>query len=102
MSNTTESAALALSQIPVGEIVEVIAVVADRETKWRLMDLGMVPGTRVEVLRASPLGDPVAYRLRGTMIALRRQDAEVVQVRRLASASTASAEGEGNSHGATR
>lgn len=102
MSSKTESVALALSQIPVGEVVEVIAVVADRETKWRLMDLGMVPGTRVEVLRASPLGDPIAYRLRGTMVALRRQDAEVVQVRRFAEATGPSASGEGNHHGRTR
>jgi ferrous iron transport protein A len=71
----------------VGELAQVVALVGDRETRYRLMDLGMVPGTRVEVLRSSPLGDPVVYRLRGTMVALRRPDAEVVQVQCLEPAS---------------
>lgn len=46
----------------------------------RLMDLGFVPGTVVEVALRSPLGDPTAYRVRETLVALRREQASWVLV----------------------
>jgi len=44
----------------------------------RLMDLGIVPGTPIQAELRAAGGDPVAYRIRGAMIALRRQQAELV------------------------
>ena len=49
----------------------------------RLRDLGFLPGASVEALGNSPLGDPCAYQVRGTVIALRRRDAALVRVRPL-------------------
>ena len=46
----------------------------------RLMDLGIVPGTMIEVEMKSPIGDPTAYRIRGAAIALRKEQAEQVQI----------------------
>lgn len=46
----------------------------------RMMDLGIVPGTRVTVEMKSPLGDPVAYRVRGALVALRREQARLVLI----------------------
>lgn len=46
----------------------------------RLMDLGIVPGTLVEAELAGPAGGPVAYRVRGALIALRRNHAELVHI----------------------
>jgi DtxR family Mn-dependent transcriptional regulator len=48
----------------------------------RLLDLGLLPGTRVEAEFAAPSGEPVAYRIRGAAIALRREQADMVQVER--------------------
>jgi Fe2+ transport system protein FeoA len=45
-----------------------------------MLDLGLVPGTVVEAELRSPAGDPTAYRIRGAMIALRRSQADLVQV----------------------
>lgn len=73
-----------LHQARPGERVEIVALEGDRERRQRLMDLGLVPGTRVETVRRSPLGDPILYRVRSTLVALRREDAARVQVRRLA------------------
>ncbi len=50
----------------------------------RLLDLGLLPGTRVEAKMASPSGDPVAYRVRGAVIALRRSQADQIQVQHVA------------------
>jgi ferrous iron transport protein A len=47
----------------------------------RLGDLGFVAGTRVEVLRRSPLGDPTLYAVRGTRLCLRRAEARAVRVK---------------------
>ena len=41
---------------------------------WRLRDLGLIENTRVVCLGRSPMGDPSAYLIRGTVIALRRCD----------------------------
>ena len=46
----------------------------------RLLDLGFVPGTEVEVEMVSPGGDPTAYRVRGSLIALRREQAMLVRI----------------------
>lgn len=47
----------------------------------RLLDLGFVAGTTVEVAMLSPSGEPTAYRLRNTLIALHRQQAKLVMVK---------------------
>lgn len=46
----------------------------------RLMDLGLIRGTVVEVVRTAPLGDPIEVRLRGFMLSLRRAEAEHITV----------------------
>lgn len=46
----------------------------------RLMDLGLTPGTVVRIEQTSPLGDPTAYRIRGSVIALRRSQARGIRV----------------------
>lgn len=46
----------------------------------RLLDLGIVEGTRVECVQKSPAGDPVAYAVRGAIIALRGEDARNILV----------------------
>lgn len=46
----------------------------------RLLDLGILPGTKITAEMASPSGDPVAYRIRGALIALRRQQARLIDV----------------------
>jgi len=50
----------------------------------RLMDLGMLPGTLVEAEVSSPMGDPVAYRVRDSLIALRSEQARCIRVELLA------------------
>jgi len=69
-----------LGEARTGEEVRVVAVEGEWERRQRLMTLGLVPGTRVKVVRRSPLGDPVLYRVRSTLIALRREDALGVRV----------------------
>ncbi len=48
----------------------------------RLTDLGWTQGTPIRCVRVSPLGDPVAYGVRGAILALRRADSRGISVRR--------------------
>jgi DtxR family Mn-dependent transcriptional regulator len=49
----------------------------------RLLDLGVVPGSVVEIDMASPSGNPVAYVIRGASIALRREQSERILIRKI-------------------
>jgi ferrous iron transport protein A len=46
----------------------------------RLMDLGLLPGAAISAELRSPLGDPTAYEVRGTLVVLRDQQARTVHV----------------------
>ena len=50
------------------------------QERRRLLDLGFVPGTLIEVDMISPAGDPTAYRVRGSVVALRREQANLIRV----------------------
>ncbi|WP_338823244.1 hypothetical protein MHOCP_14610 [Moorella humiferrea] len=70
-----------LGDLKPGSTGEVVFLQAQGLTRRRLMDLGLVPGTRVVALRRSPGGDPTAFFIRGAVIALRREESRQVLVR---------------------
>jgi len=70
-----------------------IAPACQGAQRRRLLDLGVVPGTVIEAELMSAAGDPVAYRIRGAMIALRRHQAEWILIE-----PTTSAVGQGHEH----
>jgi len=69
-----------LADLPVGQAGVVAALMLRGAERRRLMDLGLVPGTVVVAEMRSPLGDPVAYRVRGASIALRREQAQHIHI----------------------
>lgn len=69
-----------LDRLPPDRRAVVQEVFAQGAQRRRLQELGFVPGAQVECVGISPLGDPKAYQLRGTVIALRRRDARPVRV----------------------
>jgi ferrous iron transport protein A len=71
---------LSLIDIPVGGSARVVNILTIGTNRRRLLDLGLVPGSRVEVIRRSPAGNPTAYLIKGTMIALRNEDARQILV----------------------
>jgi DtxR family Mn-dependent transcriptional regulator len=71
-----------LASLPMGEqaVVSDISPACRGVERRRLLDLGLVSGTVVKAEFASPAGDPVAYRVRGALIALRAQQAELIYI----------------------
>ena len=69
-----------LSETQIGQIVTVTHVGGEGSFRRRLMELGLVPGTRVEVIGVAPLGDPLELLVRGSSLSIRRGEAEDVAV----------------------
>ncbi len=69
-----------LSSLKIGEEGTIlgIAKALRGQQRRRLMDLGIVPGTKIEAELESFTGDPVAYRVRGTSVALRKQQTDKI------------------------
>jgi ferrous iron transport protein A len=74
-----------LSEIQTGQIVQVVGIAGQSSFRRRLMELGLVPGTRVELLRVAPLGDPVELLVRGASLSIRKAEASVIEVAALGS-----------------
>jgi DtxR family Mn-dependent transcriptional regulator len=73
-----------LSGLELGEkamVVGVSSLLRPHERR-RMLDLGILPGTEVAAEIRSPAGDPTGYRIRGAVIALRREQAEQIQIER--------------------
>lgn len=87
---------LTLDQVVPGTSVLIEKVGGARSFRRRLMELGLIPGTRVEVLRIAPFGDPMELSVRGCNLSIRASEAREVQVQRQPS------EAPGELSGATR
>jgi ferrous iron transport protein A len=79
-----------LAELPVGASATVERVLGERRLAIRLMELGLVPGTTVQIERKAPLGDPVELSIRGYGLSIRRVDAERIVVKREPSGGEAS------------
>ena len=69
-----------LDQLPIGGAATVAALSFTGAKRRRMLDLGFIPGAPVSALQATPWGDPVAYGVRGAVIALRREDARRILI----------------------
>ncbi|WP_050182631.1 FeoA domain-containing protein [Domibacillus robiginosus] len=76
MTDQNQMTNLYLAQIAQKFLIQKVGIKGD--IKRRLLDLGFVPGSVVEVLKASPLGDPISYRVAGTVIALRKEESQLL------------------------
>jgi Fe2+ transport system protein FeoA len=73
---------LDLSDLKRGESAVITSIAGSGAFRRRLLELGLLPGTPVARAGKAPLGDPLAFRIRGAVLSLRRRDARLVQVER--------------------
>lgn len=71
---------MTLDKIPTGTFAEVVSVDGTATIALRLMEMGMVPGAPVRVVKSAPLGDPIHVCLRDCHLALRRSEAQTISV----------------------
>jgi ferrous iron transport protein A len=76
-------AACSLSALRTGERGRVRPGSPDHPASQRLLALGLLPGTSVQVVQVAPLGDPVEIEFNGMRLSLRKADAAAVEVERV-------------------
>ena len=69
---------MTLDQLPVGGSGVIGAVGGEGTLRLRLLDMGLVPRTRVQVCKVAPMGDPIQLRVRGYELTLRKEDAACI------------------------
>ena len=74
------SSQIPLSKLAIGKKANVISLTSGGAVRRRMLDLGIIKGTEIEPLYKSPSGNPVAYLIRGTVIALRSDTSEKIIV----------------------
>lgn len=71
---------ITLDTLPVGHEAVITTVGGEGSLRCRLLDMGLIPKTRVWVEKIAPLGDPMELRVRGYALSLRKEDAREIQV----------------------
>ena len=69
---------MTLSSMREGQTAKVRELLSTGSMRRRLLDIGLVEGTDVSCLQKSPAGDPVAYLIRGAVIAIRSEDSSKI------------------------
>jgi len=70
-----------LASLAIGGVGTVTEIRIAPEQRGRLLEMGLLVGTPVELVRFAPLGDPVEIKVRGYHLTLRKQEAEQIWVR---------------------
>lgn len=72
-----------LSELSTGQKARVVDVDARGEVGQRILEMGVTPGVGIQLVGAAPLGDPLAFEVRGYRLSLRKAEAALVEVERL-------------------
>jgi len=69
-----------LDHLTPGQIGKVKKLGGDGAIRRRLMDMGITNGVAITMVKASPLGDPIEYRVRGYRLSLRKAEAQMIEI----------------------
>lgn len=76
----TDSKYIPLNLLPIGQKAKVKMLTSNGIMRRRMLDLGLISDTVIEALQKSPAGDPIAYQIRGAVVALRAEEANKIMV----------------------
>lgn len=71
---------MTLNELKIGTTAVITAVSGDGALRCRLLDMGIIPKTRVTLQKVAPMGDPIEIRVRGYELTLRVEEAEKIEV----------------------
>jgi Fe2+ transport system protein FeoA len=71
---------MTLADLKIGESRTVISVSGEERISRRLMEMGVIPGVSVRMVKAAPFGDPLEIKVRGYSLALRRNEAQAIEI----------------------
>ncbi len=71
---------MTLNELETGKSGTIISVGGENALRCRLLDMGLIPRTKVTKIKVAPLGDPMQIRIRGYELTLRNDDAMQIEV----------------------
>lgn len=71
---------MTLDELKIGGSAVITAVGGEGALRCRLLDMGLIPRTKVTLQKAAPLGDPIQIRVRGYELTLRLEDARNIEI----------------------
>jgi len=72
---------MTLNKLPIGKTAIITKVGGEGALRLRLLDMGLIPKTKVSVRKIAPLGDPIEINVRGYELTLRIEDAKNIEVK---------------------
>ena len=73
---------MTLNDLKIGQSGIITAVGGEGTLRLRLLDMGLIPKTRVRVQKVAPMGDPIQIKIRGYELTIRREDAQRIEIRK--------------------
>lgn len=71
---------MTLDQLPIGTNAWITTVGGEGALRLRLLDMGLIPKTKVTVIKTAPMGDPIEIRIRGYELTIRKEEAVKIEV----------------------
>ena len=71
---------MTLDKLPIGKTGIIRVVNGEGPLRCRLLDMGLIPGTKVLVRKVAPMGDPIEIHLRGYELTIRIEDAQKIEI----------------------
>ncbi len=72
---------MTLNELPVGKAAVITKVGGVGALRCRLLDMGLIPKTKIVITKVAPMGDPIELRLRGYTLTIRIEDAKNIEVK---------------------
>lgn len=72
---------MTLDKLKIGSEAVITKVGGEGSLRLRLLDMGLIPKTRVKMVKIAPMGDPVEIRVRGYELTLRKEDAGFIEIK---------------------
>ena len=72
---------MTLDMVEVGKEAVITKVGGEGELRCRFLDMGLIPKTKVKVVKMAPMGDPIEIQLRGYELTIRKEDAQKIEVK---------------------
>lgn len=71
---------MTLDKLPIGKEAVITAVGGEGALRCRLLDMGIIPQTKIMIRKVAPMGDPIEIHLRGYELTIRLEDAQKIDV----------------------
>ena len=71
---------MTLDKLPIGKEAVITSVGGEGALRCRLLDMGIIPHTKIMIRKVAPMGDPIEIHLRGYELTIRLEDAQKIDV----------------------